>query len=392
MTINGINGLSSYLASQLANTKDNPCFIALKIDNETDFEILKTVLNGAADKYVYLDFSGSTITTIPKNAFNTGCPSYRGCTTLAGITVSDTVTNIEDRAFQGCVNLESVTIPASVTRIGSLAFFNCARLVSITIPDSVTNIGDYAFESCDALTSVYIPASVTDIGQSVFSNCNYLTAIDVDASSSRYVTENGVLYSKDKTVLIAYPAGKPVSSFTIPDEVTSIVEEAFFCCSNLSAINVTTKNNAYSAEDGVLYTKDKTLLHTYPAGKPGSSFIIPTSVTAIGDCAFSGCNSLTDVIIPNSVTSIGSSAFTGCSSLKSIIIPNSVSNIGFGALNSCSSLTSVTFEGTVPSTMFYPAFFGNLRAKFYSADPVNGTPGTYTRPSGSSEWTKQYLG
>jgi len=144
--------------------------------------------------------------------------------------------------------------------------------------------------------------------------------------------------------------------------LTSIDYYAFTDCSGLTAINVDAANTAYSSQDGILYSKDKTSLHIYPAGKTGA-FTIPNGVTTIVSIAFSSCTSLTSITIPDSVTSIGFNAFYGCT-----------------------GLTSVTFQGTIRLANFgshNDNALGDLRAKY-----LLGGIGTYTRPSGSTEWTK----
>jgi hypothetical protein len=140
----------------------------------------------------------------------------------------------------------------------------------------------------------------------------------------------------------------------------------FYHCTSLTTINIGSGNNAYSSENGVLYNKNKTVLHTYAAGKTETTFIIPGSVTSIGMGAFVRCK------------------------LTSVTIPDSVKGIGYIAFNACQNLTSVTFQGTIPSIGFHnEAGGGDLRAKFYADNATNGTPGTYTRAGSSGTWTRQ---
>jgi hypothetical protein len=114
--------LGTWLTSQTANDKDTPYNIALNIDDEDDFATLFTTLNSAAGKYVYLDLCGSTITTIPEYAFNTGTPLLTGCATLTGISIPNDIIIIGVAAFMGCINLTSVIIPNGVTSIGGEHF------------------------------------------------------------------------------------------------------------------------------------------------------------------------------------------------------------------------------------------------------------------------------
>jgi hypothetical protein len=101
---------------------------------------------------------------------------------------------------------------------------------------------------------------------------------------------------------------------------------------------------------------------------------------------------VTSVTIPNGVTTIFKMAFMDCKSLTSVTIPASVTSIGEGVFLRCESLTSITFSGTIALASFHVDAvkgLGDIRSRFYATN-ANGTPGTYTRPNGTSmEWTKK---
>lgn len=226
--------------------------------------------------------------------------------------IPDGVTSIGDGIFFGCSNLINITIPDSVTSIGYEAFAGCNKLKSITIPNSVTTIGSCAFENCVSLTSVTIPDSVTTIDENAFRYCQNLTSISVDINNITYSSDSrGVLFSKNKTILIQYPLGNENTSYTIPNSVITISNYAFCNSRNLTSIT------------------------------------IPDGVTTIGKSAFEDCRGLKNINIPSSVTIIASDTFRDCKNLKSITIPDSITTIEWCAFYNCSSLTTVTIPKSV---------------------------------------------
>ena len=290
------------------------------------------------DRAFYLCESLQSV-TIPNSVTSIGYEASSSCTSHQSVTIPNSVTSIGYEAFSSCTSLQSVTIPNSVTSIGNSAFSGCNSLQSITIPNSVTSIGYYAFSSCFSLQSITIPNSVTSIGDGAFSGCVSLQSVTIPNS----VTSIG-----DR----AFIRCKSLQSVTIPNSVTSIGGGAFSGCNICFFIC----NSTYFQNDDVcLFNKDKTAIVSRI--KDCVNYIIPNSVTSIGDYAFSGCESLQSITIPNSVTSIGKHAFEQCNSLQSITIPNSVTKIGGGAFWPCKSLQSVTIQNSVTNIGNY-AFCG----------------------------------
>ena len=224
------------------------------------------------------------------------------------ITFKGKVTTVPESAFDDCDLLTSVTIPDSVTSIGGYAFYDCDSLTSVTIPDSVISIGVSAFYSCSSLTRVTIGNSVTEIGADAFRGCESLEAFYGKFAS----VDNRCLVIDNE---LRFFARGGLTSYSIPDNITSIGSDAFCYCTSLTSVT------------------------------------IPDSVTSIGNSAFCYCTSLTSVTIPDSVTSIGNYAFYHCTSLTSVTIPDSVTKIGDRTFFDCIWLESVYCKAKTPPTV-----------------------------------------
>ena len=265
--------------------------------------------------------------------------------TLTYVSIPASVTSIGEQAFEDCANLTSVTIPAGVTSIGKEAFKGCTNLTSVSIPAGVTSIGEEAFYGCASLSSINIPAGIETFDRSWFNGCSSLTAINVAVGNTNYASEDGVLFNKTKTTLIQYPAGKEATTYTIPSTVTTIGDDAFSGSTKLTSVSIPA--SVASIGDGAFSMSEYLASVTFAAG---------SSLTSISDNAFFDCDNLTSFTIPAGVTSIGARAFVYCSKLTSVSIPAGVTSIGESAFSTCGKLPSITLPASVTSIGDY-AFY-----------------------------------
>ena len=292
----------------------------------------------------YLAFelcNNMTDVTFEDGVKSVGQYAFIGCTRLTSVTVPNSIESIDSliTAFSGCTRLTSITAAADNQRYSSedgvlfnkdktaLLWYPQGKKGAYTIPSGVKSIGDLAFSgdtvTCfleemfdfvghSGITSITIPDSTVSIGAMAFAGCVNLKSI------------------------------------TIPGGISSVGKRAFERCLNLISIEVAADNADYRSENGVLFNKEKTVLIRYPPGKQDTSYTIPKGVKFIEDEAFSHCGNLVSVTIPNGVKSIGDYAFSNCDSLTSITLPSSVDSIGVWAFYESNGLTSVTCLNPVP--------------------------------------------
>jgi hypothetical protein len=275
------------------------------------------------------------LTSLAPNAFN-----Y--CSSLASVTLPNSVTTIGQYAFNRCTSLVSVSLGNSVVTIDNNAFSYCSQLASVTLPNTVTTIGNFAFEDCTSLTAIELPNSLTSIGNRAFNNTS-LTSIVIPASVTSLVDnpfrfpsqatitvdENNPVYSSPNNCNAIIKTGTNelvvgCKNSVIPSTVTSIAAYAFYGCNGLTSIT------------------------------------IPDAVVSIGDYSFRECTGLTSITFSNTLSSIGTCAFWNCSGLSSITLPSTLASIGSSAFYNCIGLTSITVEASAPPTLDGTTVFNHV--------------------------------
>lgn len=292
------------------------------------------VLSGASMTSVTLS---SKLTTIPDRAFNS-CPNLRE------ITIPDSVTKIETYAFNSCSSLTTITIPKNVEYIGKQAFWGSA-LTNVTIEgNSLTEIDDLAFAFCESLKTINIPSSIETIGEQAFQHCGVLKTTGLETGTSNLTSIGTEAFSSTM-----------IKSISIPSTCTDINKNAFTRCSKLQEINVDEENSKYSSEDGILYDKNKETLYVYPAAKTGSSYTTPDSLKTIGAYAFEKNQRLRDVTITDGVKTIERSAFQGAG-VETVTMSDSVTSLGELAFYNSKSLSEIKLSNSleeIPDYIFY---------------------------------------
>jgi hypothetical protein len=245
-------------------------------------------------------------------------------TSLASVTLPDSVASIGANAFYGCVNLASVALPGSVTNIGQSAFYECSNLASVDISNSAASLGNFAFADCASLASATVPGSLTNAG-AVFYGCANLASLTISDGSTNVVAEEFASYFATLT------------SVTFPASVTSIGEQAFYGCSNLAGLTVSNGLASIGMEAFIYCTSL-------------ASVTLPGSVTNIGPYAFYACASLSNLMLLGGVASIGTNAFAACSNLAGVEILGGGAGFGYGAFAGCPKLAAIFFEGNAPAS------------------------------------------
>ncbi len=227
---------------------------------------------------------------------------------------------------------------------------------NIDIPETVTfngniypvvGIQEYAFYNSTGLRTVAIPASITSIGSQAFSGCTGLEAITVDNLNPQYASIGGLLLSKNQKTLLYCPGGKS-GECVVPTKVTTIANNAFLNCSNLTSVVL---------PDGVTSIGES----AFQGCSSLASINMPASLTTIGDNAFYEARALSSkIVIPSGVLKIGASAFQYCTSLNNVVLSEGINEIKNNAFRNCTSLQSIQLPSTVTSIGTYAFAYTGL--------------------------------
>lgn len=350
-------------------------------------------------------------TSIGNSAFSgTGLTAFTipdGITTLPNallmnskvqsMVIPDRFTSIPERFLSGCSKLTSVTLPANLTSIGREAFAGTA-VAQFDLPNTITTIGPRAFANNQALTSLCVPPLVVSFdgsdapSQGIIFGCSSLTEVTF-AEGSKMIALPGYFFTGTGVTEFVVPEGfvkigkaalgENITKVTLPSTLETIpsmgsTSSGYYGMNlgtGLKQILVAAGNPYFKSIDGVLFSKDGTILYQYPAKRDAESYTIPEGVTSLGVMAFSNCaklktvtcsstmtafgpaafieSSLTTITIPGTIERVDEQAFQNCAALTTVTIEEGVKVIGQYAFSSCSALASIAFPSTLESIEQY---------------------------------------
>ena len=341
--------------------------------------------------------------------------TFYGYENLISIIVPDSINSIDYLAFYKCKNLESIivspdnnyyasidgvlfnkenkslvifpqgkkiseyTIPNGIESIESNAFQECDNLIKITLPNGLKKIG-VAFQAAHNLKTVILPDTLSELELNPFLNCNNLENIIISPDNQTFAVIDNVLFNKETKSLIAFPAGKKISEYIVPQGIKSINKLAFSECDNLKKVLL---------PEGVSSIGDYSFFQCSNL----TVITLPETLVSIGKSAFYNCKNLNLIALPDKLSIIGEDAFAMCVHLSKIVLPDSLSMIGKDAFALC-GLTSVTMPDSVFDVINVDEVFRGInlknitwtverdsKAREWAID--NGFPYTY---SDSNDW------
>lgn len=269
---------------------------------------------------------------LPESIKTISACAFERCASLTSITLPSSVTYL-DRSFIDCTSLEEVRHDGNHLEIHE-AFINCESLKTINLP-SVQYIGDAAFQNCSSLTSV--TTNATRIGAHAFENCVSLMDLQYDMDYLSWIGE------------AAFKNCISLRSISFPSNL-SIGSQAFAGCTALEKFDVVSNSEyeTYSTIDGVLIAGGNQIV-AYPAGKRDTDYTVPESITSIGNGAFEGSQYLTGITLHENITDLGVMAFRDCKALRQANMPMSLDHVPFGTFSGCTSLEDVN----IPDSYVY---------------------------------------
>lgn len=348
------------------------CFLAFFAICQKTSSTFAATNSGECGNGVKWHYSAGTLTISGSGAMSNystnNVPGWSKYTnSIKKVIIKEGVTTIGTQTFANCKVLAQVQLPDTLRRVGSGTFYGCQRLKSVSFPEKVTEIPNGCFVNCGMLEEVSVPGAKT-IAQYAFQNTaiirftlgknvkrfsslaffgTKIESYQVEQGNGSYLSKDGVLFSKDGKRLIAFPSGKPQTTYTVPSTVTTIGNYAFFKNQYLTKVKM--GKNVTTIKEGA-----------FDACQSFTSVSIPDSVTKVGDYAYFGCPKLTTIKFGKGLKKTSYQMFRECKSLKNIVFGSSLEELGAHTFAYCNSLTKVSLPENIK--VLGPGAFGECRA------------------------------
>lgn len=333
--------------------KDKTKLIRFPSQNTTaDYDVVECTVASTVKEIGAYAFKNTGVTDVnlPSGLETIGDYAFYSATKLVNITIPDSVKTIGVGAFRDCWKMTKATLPAGLETIPRECFSGCKKLESVNIPDSVTKISYGAFTSC-ALKEINISKNLTVISIPGYTFGGCPSAITVDAANPNYsADECGVLYNKDKSLLLHCPNFEKAFTFDIN---CNIDQYAFYNCANLTDVTFS-------------YAIKKIPSDAFRSCGSLKITTVPDTVRMIDSYAFNGCG-MTEFYLPDSVEYVGSGAFSStplthfefndkvdtfknifsiCPKLRTVVVGKGIKKIEIGALGGTNKIDTIYYRGT----------------------------------------------
>ena len=277
-----------------------------------------------------------TSVTIPNGVTKIGVQTFLNAVNLVSVTMHSNVVELANHAFSGCVELTTVTGTNGLTKLGSAVFKNCLKLNNVLMPATLTTIPDSTFESCRALTNVTLSDGIKEIARNAFKDCIELENVTLPLTLETLGTN-------------AFKGAVKLNDVTIPNALKSMESTTFDGCVKLTNIIVSSGNENFEAENGVIYSKSKVDMIFYSDALESTTFTIPDGVKNLAQGLFENNPYLVSVVAPTSLENIGASAFRNVITLTQFNFTENLKTIGANA-----------FESTAITEAVLPVGFYNI--------------------------------
>ena len=280
-----------------------------------------------------------TSVSIPSSVKEIGTCAFCGCKNLKQVSFSYGLERIEPCAFVYS-GITELILPDSVKYIGASAFCDCSDLSKVSLSKNLEFLGMYNFVG-SKLDTISNGDFIVDGWYITYKAFKASPPYDAEYPNVISIPEGTIGIAEQSYSYIAEKEND-TTKIIIPSTVKTISDNAFRYYLGLKEFNIVSDNPYFTVENGILYNKNKTKLIRFPAACPTADFTFPSTVTSTCSWAFCNCQNLNSVIMNNNLSDLGGAAFLGCKSLKFVTFSRNISN-----LNSAIYYYSVGLKGSV---------------------------------------------